>query len=57
MSIRFDIVGNNQYWTKGVGVESYVVPEYDWITVKPGDVIGVWEPRSNRAEISYTPCS
>ena len=32
--------------TKGEGVETYTAPEEDWIVVKPGDRLGIYEKGS-----------
>lgn len=38
------LVGQNEVMTQGTGVETYDVPDYDWIQVQPGDGLAVWEP-------------
>ncbi|KAL8570787.1 hypothetical protein ACOMHN_006937 [Nucella lapillus] len=52
----FILVGQNQVLTKGQGEETYDLDEADWITVQPGDRIGIFEAGSFRGYVPYTYC-
>ena len=45
--------------TKGEGVETYTAPEEDWIVVKPGDRLAIYEtsnPSPGPGGVRYDDC-
>ena len=53
-------VGSVLVKTKGEGVETYTAPEEDWIVVKPGDRLGIYEkgsPPPGPGGVSHDECN
>ena len=53
------MVGQNQIHATGTGLETRNVPEEDWITLSPGDVLGVWVNGFGvypLGEVNFTSC-
>ncbi|XP_076465481.1 uncharacterized protein LOC143297173 [Babylonia areolata] len=51
------LVGQSQVQTSGQGEETYDLDEADWITVQPGDRIGLFEVGDFRGRVPYTYCN
>ncbi|XP_076465381.1 uncharacterized protein LOC143297094 [Babylonia areolata] len=51
------LVGQSQVQTSGQGEETYDLDEADWITVQPGDRIGLFEAGDFRGLVPYTWCN
>ncbi|KAL8570785.1 hypothetical protein ACOMHN_006935 [Nucella lapillus] len=52
----YNLVGQTQVESRGVGEETYNMDEADWIPVQPGDSIGMYELRYWRAQVPYDSC-
>ena len=51
------LVGMVQVKTKGEGMETYSAPEEEWITVKSGDRLGIFEPSKGGGGVPYDNCN